>query len=138
MLINKTRPTSINTDGTVSYTPEQNYTGKDEFSYRVRDINGNWTNVANVYITVNGFFIPNVITPNGDGKNDNFVVIGLDSYDRGDLIIVNRWGNQVYANPNYGNEWNAKGLNSGVYYYILQLFKGANKEVFIGYIQVIK
>src|SRR5690606_27385601 len=68
----------INPDGTVTYTPNQYYTGSDRFTYRVRDANGNWTNVAAVEITTSGFQIPNVITPNGDGRNDRFVIVGLE------------------------------------------------------------
>ena len=62
-------------------------------------------------------FIPNLITPNGDNKNDFFVINGL--LPESTLIIYNRWGNQVYLNMNYMNDWNADGLNDGVYYYEL-------------------
>ncbi|MFB6456151.1 PKD domain-containing protein [Chitinophaga sp. Hz27] len=66
-------------------------------------------------------FIPNTVTPNGDGKNDKFVVVGLDKYPGTPLYIYNRWGNQVYQNKNYDNSWNGNGLNEGTYYYILKL-----------------
>ncbi len=65
-------------------------------------------------------FIPNVFTPNGDGKND-FFVIDPDNEKQIDwhITILNRWGGRVYeANP-YRNNWNGGNLPAGVYYYLL-------------------
>jgi len=42
----------VNPNGTVKYTPNENYDGDDEFSYTVEDNDGAVSNVANVYITV--------------------------------------------------------------------------------------
>jgi len=63
--------------------------------------------------------IPNIFTPNGDGKNDVFEIKGLESYPGSQLIIFNRWGNEVYRADNYLNNWNGSGLAEGTYYYIL-------------------
>ena len=63
--------------------------------------------------------IPNIITPNGDGKNDVLTIAGLSSYPNSQLIIFNRWGNEVYRSDNYLNNWDGKGLAEGTYYYIL-------------------
>ncbi|MVT09092.1 Ig-like domain-containing protein, partial [Chitinophaga tropicalis] len=43
---------TVNTDGTVLYTPDPNYTGTDVFTYRVQDASGNWSNTATATITV--------------------------------------------------------------------------------------
>ncbi|MBQ0015451.1 MAG: gliding motility-associated C-terminal domain-containing protein, partial [Bacteroidales bacterium] len=43
---------------------------------------------------------PNVVTPNGDGINDRFVILGLienDCYEHSDLTIYNRWGGIVFS-----------------------------------------
>lgn len=80
--------------------------------------------------------VPELITPNNDGKNDVFEIKGLESYPNNRLQIFNRWGNEVYfANP-YLNTWNgvphAPGassggrLPSGTYYYLLQLGDAEN------------
>jgi gliding motility-associated-like protein len=63
--------------------------------------------------------IPNIFTPNGDGKNDVFLVKGLESYPGSQLLIFNRWGNEVYKADNYLNNWNGGDLAEGTYYYIL-------------------
>ncbi|MBE0649707.1 MAG: gliding motility-associated C-terminal domain-containing protein [Bacteroidales bacterium] len=72
-------------------------------------------------------FIPNVITPNGDGINDYFVISQkgsdkpLNSYfESSDLIIFNRWGRIVYRSTNYQNDWNGGNLPDGTYFYVLK------------------
>ncbi|HOX81991.1 MAG TPA: gliding motility-associated C-terminal domain-containing protein, partial [Chryseolinea sp.] len=63
--------------------------------------------------------LPNVITPNGDSKNDYFIVdneiAGLVS-----LQVFNRWGNEVYHSSAYQNQWNGEDLSPGVYYVVLE------------------
>ena len=63
--------------------------------------------------------IPNIFTPNNDGKNDDFVIKDLESYPGSQLLIFNRWGNEVYRADNYLNNWNGSGLAEGTYYYVL-------------------
>ena len=41
----------LNADGTVSYTPDQDFSGRDSFSYTIRDANGG-TDTASVFIDV--------------------------------------------------------------------------------------
>jgi len=62
---------------------------------------------------------PNVISPNGDGINDYLEFQYLEFYPSNHLVIFNRWGNLVLEADNYSNNWNAKGLPDGVYYYVL-------------------
>jgi gliding motility-associated-like protein len=68
------------------------------------------------------FFIPNLITPNNDGKNDLFEITALP--DGSSLTIVNRWGESVYQSSNYDNLWTGSNASDGVYYYSLQLPDG--------------
>ena len=73
-------------------------------------------------ITVNdqiNLIFPNVITPNGDGKNDYFVIKDLNKVPVNHLVVFNRWGKVVYEKDNYQNDWNGGGVADGVYYYIL-------------------
>ncbi|GAB3924906.1 hypothetical protein GCM10028827_13620 [Mucilaginibacter myungsuensis] len=63
--------------------------------------------------------IPNIITPNGDGLNDTFIVPDIQLFPGSLLIIVNRLGNEVYRNANYLNTWSGDGLPEGTYYYVL-------------------
>jgi len=66
--------------------------------------------------------VPNVITPNGDGKNDVLKIEGIELYKENSLSIFNRWGNEVYRSPGgYQHNWDGRGLNEGTYYYVLKL-----------------
>ena len=77
---------------------------------------------------------PNVFTPNGDLKNDFFKLDGNISpcYD-GEIIIYNRWGNEVYESKSINFAWdgtdgNGSNVSDGVYFYIVRVndIKGNN------------
>jgi gliding motility-associated-like protein len=103
--------------------------GENKFLWKV--LNGNCEDTAEVKITVNDVFVPSVITPNGDGKNDNFKISEFSG--KIELIIFNRWGNEEYTNANYLNDWdgrNNKGaaLPGDTYFYILKFENGKIKK----------
>lgn len=56
-------------------------------------------------VTVNDLVIPTLITPNLDGKNDYFVLRGIVTLGRTELLIFDRRGVLVYKNSNYDNRW---------------------------------
>lgn len=62
--------------------------------------------------------IPNVFTPNGDGKNDVFIVggVGMQTYS---ATIYDRWGKKVFESTNIQQSWDGKGAQDGTYYYII-------------------
>jgi gliding motility-associated-like protein len=91
-----------------------------------------------VRITVNDFTIPTLITPNNDGRNDYFVLRGLSTLGKTELIIFDRRGAQVYKNPDYDNSWNGVDYNKNplpddTYFYIL---KSENGKSVSGYIVI--
>jgi len=97
------------------------------------------SNESAVTVTVTGeIFIPNVITPNGDGKNDRFVIPNLGKYPGTSLFIYNRWGNMVYQSKNYDNKWDGNGLNEGTYYYILKLNTPTGIHDYKGWIELLR
>ena len=90
--------------------------------------------------------IPNGITPNGDGLNDQFVIDALvdnpDAYPNNQLIIFNRWGDIVYDAQPYLNNWDGRNKNGqelpqGTYYYVLRLSVEAG-EIFKGDVTILK
>src|SRR5450759_319543 len=103
--------------------------GENKFLWKV--LNGSCDDTSEVKITVYDLFVPSVITPNGDGKNDNFKIGGLSG--KVELIIINRWGNEEYSNGNYLNDWdgqNNKGaeLPNDTSFYILKFENGRIKK----------
>ncbi|WP_276496165.1 LamG-like jellyroll fold domain-containing protein [Pontibacter litorisediminis] len=79
--------------------------------------------------------IPNIITPNGDGKNDAFTVQGVEAGTL-ELKVFNRWGKSVYQSDQYDNGWTAAGLSAGVYYY--QFTSSRTRKVYKGWLEVMK
>jgi gliding motility-associated-like protein len=86
------------------------------------------------------FSIPNAFSPNGDGINEEWIVKGLlDIYPNNRLVIVNRWGVEIFRASNYQNDWNGQGVGEGTYFYQLTLTtQDGQEEVFTGYLTVIK
>ena len=77
--------------------------------------------------------IPNVFSPNGDGKNDFFNFTGKH-VDIFSVSVFNRWGTAIYK-WNTGEGWDGKIKNisgdspAGIYYYLIQL-TGKNTRVY--------
>ena len=76
--------------------------------------------------------IPTVITPNGDGKNDDFEIIGIQGYENVSIEIYGRWGDKLFdfkgsglEYVNKSNRWNGKhngkDMPMGSYIYIIKL-----------------
>lgn len=68
-----------------------------------------------------------LITPNGDGKNDVWVLDGLYLYPNHTVKVFNRWGTLVYEAAPYQNDWggtwdagsgDGSPLPSATYYYL--------------------
>ena len=74
-----------------------------------------------------------MITPNEDGKNDFFVISGLED-KAWQFEVFNRWGKRVYRNDHYQNDWNGEGLEEGTYFYSLQQQSRCNR--FSGWIVI--
>jgi len=58
------------------------------------------------------FFIPNILTPNGDGDNDFFVIPELDKYPNNQLSIYDRLGNLVFQQTSYVNTFDGSANRS--------------------------
>ncbi len=70
-------------------------------------------------------FFPNFITPNGDGKNDEYVVTYEDVKSIALLRIFNRWGELIFEtydvdNDHWDGTFRGVPVNVGVYVYYLE------------------
>ena len=61
--------------------------------------------------------LPNVITPNGDGINDFFYLEEATIFLNNQLVILNRWGLEIYNSKGYNNTFNGADVTDGVYFY---------------------
>lgn len=102
------------------------------------DLTNNTATTREENVNGEAIFIPNVITPNGDGKNDQFRIIDISRYPNSSLFIYNRWGNMVYQSKNYRNDWDGRGLNEGTYYYLLKLKTPTGEQTYKGWIELLR
>jgi len=96
------------------------------------------TVIDTVNIIVGNLVIPTLITPNMDGRNDYFVIKGLTTLGKTEIVIFDRRGAQVYKNLNYDNSWNGVDYNKNplpddTYFYVL---KSSNGKSISGYIVI--
>ena len=77
------------------------------------------------------FFVPNMITPNGDGANDYFNIQADADLQVKWLRIYNRWGEMVFSTNDLSKQWDGsfrgQPLNPGVYVYYLEVNCPGNK-----------
>ena len=86
--------------------------------------------------------IPNVFTPNGDLKNDSFIVSTVDG-TKISITIFSRWGNIVYESKEPSTEVEWKGrlkdnsyASTGVYYYVIVPENAPNMEKKTGFVHL--
>ncbi len=118
-------------DGTssTSENPEHTYSSTGTY-YVVLTVNSgspdNCTDTVNITIVAelpSFLVIPNVFTPNGDGKNDEFMV-SSQSIQSFSCDIYNRWGKKIFEWSDVTKGWDGKteggkDASDGVYYYII-------------------
>ncbi len=97
--------------------------------------------VSLTQVKENPIEFPNVFTPNDDGVNDIFQLIGEVGYFE-NMLIFNRWGNEV-ANLSYPFQWNGTTHNGnealeGVYFYLLNANESCKQEQKQGMIHLIR
>jgi gliding motility-associated-like protein len=88
--------------------------------------------------------VPNIVTPNGDGKNDVFV-LSLAGIKDINTMIYNRWGNLVFEKETTITEdglveiWNPEDITQGVYFYLIRaLDMNGQRMVKDGSLQVLR
>ena len=130
----------VNADRTITYTPDSNYVGTEEFSYQVCAITGSYKycDTSSICITIvdttHHCFIPNAFSPNGDGTNDAYVIPCNDEYPKADLRVFDRWGMEVWTSDgHYLNDWGGRNqqgvkLPDGTYYIIYRYNNGSGKS----------
>jgi gliding motility-associated-like protein len=67
----------------------------------------------------------NTFTPNGDGVNDTWTILGIERFEDARVNVYDRWGQNVFISLGYGSRWEGtnrgKFLPAGAYYYVIEL-----------------
>lgn len=83
----------------------------------------------------------NIITPNGDGRNDTWVIKNIDQYPNNTVKVFDHSRNVVYSKQGYNNDWggtyNDAPLPQGTYYYTVDFGPGLGL-VFRGFITIVR
>ena len=106
-------------------------------TYYVRYVSGVCTSVVvTVHVKVLDKFavyVPNIFTPNGDGRNDFFKPIIFGPITLKDFSVYNRWGQRVFFTTEAGKGWDAKFngqmQNAGVFVWMLSARNEMTGEV---------
>lgn len=72
----------------------------------------------------------NILTPNGDGVNDVWVIKNIEQYPKNWIRVFSTNGKLIYSKTNYSNDWdcqyNGAPLAEGAYVYFIQIKPNAN------------
>ncbi len=117
-------------------------TGDKTFILQVKDMLTGCSSLDSVTIRIKPknneedcIVIHNVITPNGDGVNDTWIIDCIEDFPDNIVELFNRWGDKVNSFENYDNVnqvWkgtNSKGdlLPDGTYFYVLKIKNGGTR-----------
>lgn len=93
------------------------------------------------------YVLPNIFTPNGDGKNDIFKPGPYRFVEYVDMKIYDRWGVLIFETADPDINWdgryqeNNKMVTDGIYYYICDVYEyrlsGLEPRTLVGFIQVL-
>jgi len=110
----------------------------------VTDTLSGCTTADYITIFVNAdLIVPNTFSPNNDGDNDTWEIIGIEKFPDCLISIYNRWGQLVFQTTGYNKQkaWNGqsknKNVNESVYFYEIQL-RDAQKQTLNGSITIIR
>ncbi len=125
----------INPDGTFTYIAQTGFCDEDRpvtFEYAICESSICDTATVSIYIDcfVSNLIIYNGFSPNDDGINDSFRIDGIENYPGNTVRIFNRWGNRVFSQEGYKNEWSGNWngrtvLPDGTYFYMIDLGDGS-------------
>jgi gliding motility-associated-like protein len=133
---------SFKDNNSAYYVPISEFWGRDSFIYIICNLSGCDTAMVHVMVH-NGknLVVYNAFSPNGDGMNDDLIIRGIENYPNNEVLIYNRWGNEIFKRKGYKNDegwrgdWNGQIVMDGTYFYLIFL-NDEKKQVKTGYIQV--
>lgn len=103
--------------------------GDNTFEWKIINTITTCFSADQVVYTVENVLIPDAFSPNGDGINDKFEILGLDlANSRVTLTILNSAGSEIYRTTNINDTYvawtgenNGNAVPDGTYYYLLTM-----------------
>ena len=78
-------------------------------------------NVVVEFASLHTLIVYELVSPDGDGKNDVFYIQNIEKYQDSEVTIFNTWNQTVFKKSNYVNDWSGSDLPGGTYYYIVKI-----------------
>ncbi|MFT4740387.1 MAG: gliding motility-associated-like protein [Marivirga sp.] len=148
-------PPVVQSSGCVTVTTTANYqpgaifeVGDTEVLYDIVDDNGRSLScsfIISVKIRALAFVASDLLSPNGDGINDFWVLDGLEKFPNNEVIIVDQRGGLIYSGKGYDNRdvvWdgtNEKGTTvpTGTYFYFIRVRTDSEMQEQKGFIEIV-
>ncbi|MFH1004745.1 MAG: gliding motility-associated C-terminal domain-containing protein [Bacteroidota bacterium] len=133
---------SAGLNDTTIYNPIATPSVTTTYTLMVTDVNG-CTNMDSVTVIV----VPDVIatdgiSPNGDGKNDEWIIPNIEKFPGCVVEIYNRWGELLFRSVGYTEKfkgtYKGKNLPVGTYYYVINLNSKLHEEPITGPITIMR
>jgi gliding motility-associated-like protein len=112
-------------------TPDRSDLLPGDYNVTVTDANG-CTGELTVTVGVTGhdcLTVYEIITPNGDGRNDTWKLRNAELYPDAEIFVYNRWGRLVFHTRNATDEWDGRSdgklLPNDSYHYVIHLNDGS-------------
>lgn len=94
---------------------------------------------------INNLKIPSLFSPNGDGINDTWEILGIEEYPNCNIRVFSRWGQLVFQTTGYskqkrweGTSKSGRELSEGAYYYVINLRDKQNDQPLKGTVSIIR
>jgi len=104
------------------------FSPQSDLSYEViiaNDFGCTDTSFYHIIVVENPFsiIVSNLVTPNGDGKNENWIIENIEQFSSNAVVVFDAYGRLIFKSAPYLNDWNlnADQIPDGTYFYNIQL-----------------
>ena len=110
------------------------------YTLKTTSVNGCVVKGSTTIQVIDHVNVPNTFTPNNDGINDKWEILGLSTYNNCKIQVFDRYGQLVFSETGYSVPWDGtrhgKPVPPGTYYYIIET--KTDKKLFTGYVTVLR
>jgi gliding motility-associated-like protein len=103
-----------------------------EYTLSVKSANGCVVTDRVMVKVLDDITVPNAFSPNGDGINDLWNLVNIDSYPGAAVEVFNRYGERVFHSQGYARPFDGtfsgKVLPVGTYYYLIRPNNGRKEK----------